>query len=76
MRNLAVRLAVVPMVFVLGACVEQEPDKPSADDLSVAKQNLLSSPPAPRYAVNADLDGKVVFLGLDVDPLPAEGART
>jgi len=75
MRNLAIRLAVVPMVFVLGACVEQEPDKPSADDLTVAKQNLLSSPPAPRYAVNADLDGKVVFLGLDVDPLPAEGGK-
>ena len=75
MRNLAIRLAVVPVVFVLGACVEQEADKPSADDLTVAKQNLLSSPPAPRYPVNADLDGKVVFLGLDVDPLPAEGGK-
>jgi len=75
MRNLAIRLAVVPMLFQLGACVEQDADKPSADDLTVAKQNLLSSPPAPRYAVNADLDGKVVFLGLDVDPLPAEAGK-
>ena len=75
MRNLPIRLAVVPLVFVLGACVEQEADKPSADDLTVAKQNLLSSAPVPRYVVNADLDGKVVFLGLDVDPLPAEGGK-
>jgi hypothetical protein len=75
MRTLAIRLAVVPMLFQLGACVEQEPDKPSADDLTAAKQNLLSAPPAPRYAVNADLDGKVVFLGMDVDPLPAEAGK-
>jgi hypothetical protein len=80
MRNLAIRLVFVPMVFVpivfvLGGCVEQDADKPSADDLTVAKQNLLSSPPAPHYAVNADLDGKVVFLGLDVDPLPAEAGK-
>ncbi len=75
MRNLAIRLAVVPMLLVLGACVEQQPDKPSADDLKIAQQNLLSSPPAPRYPVNADLDGKVVFLGMDVDPLPAEGGK-
>jgi hypothetical protein len=75
MRNLASRWAVVPMVFVLGACVEQEADKPSADDLTIAKQNLLSAAPAPRYPVNADLDGKVTFLGMDVDPLPAEGGK-
>ena len=75
MRNLAIRLAVVPMLFLLGACVEQEPDKPSADDLTAAKENLLPAPPAPRYPVNADLDGKVVFLGMDVDPLPAEAGK-
>ena len=75
MRNLAIRLAVVPMLFQLAACVEQEPDKPSADDLTVAKQNLLPAAPTPRYAANADLDGKVVFLGMDVDPLPAEAGK-
>ena len=31
--------------------------------------------PTPRYPVNADLDGKVVFLGLDVEPLPAEPGK-
>jgi hypothetical protein len=45
MRNLAIGLVGVPMLFVVGACVEQDADKPSADDLTVAKQNLLSSPP-------------------------------
>jgi hypothetical protein len=75
MRNLAIRLAVVPMLFLLGACVEQEPDKPSADDLTAAKENLLSAAPAPRYPVNADLDGKVIFLGMDVDPLPAVAGK-
>ena len=25
--------------------------------------------------MNADLDGKVVYLGLDVDPLPAEAGK-
>ena len=57
------------------ACVEQDRDKPSATDLTAAKQNLLSTPPSPRYPVNADLDGKIVFLGLDADPLPAESGK-
>jgi hypothetical protein len=75
MRNLALRLAVVPLLLSLAACVEQDEDKPTADDLTVAKQNLLSTAPVPRYPVNADLDGKVVFLGMDVEPLPAEPGK-
>ena len=31
--------------------------------------------PSPRYPVNADLDGKVIFLGMDVDPVPAEAGK-
>ncbi len=57
------------------ACVEQDQDKPNAKDLAAAKVNLLSAPPSPRYPVNADLDGKVTFLGLDADPLPAEAGK-
>lgn len=75
MRNLALRVAIVPLLFSLGACVEQDENKPTADDLTVAKQNLLSAPPTPKYPVNADLDGKVVYLGTDVEPLPAEGGK-
>jgi hypothetical protein len=75
MRNLAIRLAVASLLLTLGACVEQEQDKPTADDLAAAKPNLLSTAPTPHYALNADLDGKVAFLGMDVDPLPAEAGK-
>jgi hypothetical protein len=81
MRNVAIRLAVVSCLPVLLSavplvgCVEQDENKPTADDLATAKQNILSVAPTPRYPVNADLDGKLVFLGLDVDPLPAEAAK-
>jgi hypothetical protein len=63
------------VVFAGFACVEQDRDKPTANDLAVAKQNLLSAPPSPRYPVNADLDGKIIFIGLDVDPLPADAGK-
>ena len=47
MRNLALRVAIVPLLLSLGACVEQDENKPTTDDLAVAKQNLLSAPPVP-----------------------------
>ncbi|HXJ20220.1 MAG TPA: carbohydrate-binding family 9-like protein [Polyangia bacterium] len=79
MRTHAVRLlsaAAVSAVLLAGlGCVEQERDKPTADDLASAKQNLLTTPPSPRYPVNADLDGKVLFLGLDADPVPVEAGK-
>jgi hypothetical protein len=65
-----VRLALVAPVaaMLFGACVEQDDEKPNEDDMKVAKANILATAPTPKYAVNADLDGKVVYLGLDVDP--------
>jgi hypothetical protein len=62
-------------VSALAACVEQDDEKPSADDMEVAKQNVLATAPTPRYPVNADLDGKIVYLGLDVDPVPLEPGK-
>ena len=62
-------------VSALAACVEQDDDKPSVDDMEAAKQNVLTTAPTPRYPVNADLDGKVVYLGLDVDPVPVEPGK-
>jgi hypothetical protein len=67
--------AALGSVVSLGACVEQDDDKPTADDLAVAKQNILQTAPTPRYPVNADLDGKIIYLGLDVDPVPVDPAR-
>jgi len=75
MRSFAIRLAMVAALASVAACVEKDEDKPSADDLAIAKQNILTTPPSPRYPVNADLDGKAIFLGLDVDPLPAQGGH-
>ena len=63
-------LRTVPPVIGLLAvgCIEQSPDIPSEEDVKVAKENLLSEPPkSMRFPVNADLDGKVTYLGLDVD---------
>jgi hypothetical protein len=61
--------------LLFGACVEQDDEKPNEEDLKVAKQNILATAPSPKYAVNADLDGKVVYLGLDVDPATPEPGR-
>lgn len=74
MRSGHLKLAIL-LPTLLCACVEQDDDKPTADDLAVAKQNILTTPPAPRYPVNADLDGKVVYLGLDVDNVPIEPGK-
>src|SRR5215467_6069065 len=62
-------------VLLVGACVEQDEDKPSEDDMAVAKQNILTTAPTPKFPVNADLDGKVVYLGLDVDHVPIEPGK-
>jgi hypothetical protein len=60
---------------LLAACVEQDEDKPSDDDMKAAKQNILTTAPVPRYPVNADLDGKIVYLGMDVDPPTIEPGK-
>jgi hypothetical protein len=56
-------------------CVEQADEKPSAEDQDFVKKNLLKAAPTPQFAVNADLDGKVVYLGADVSPTPAEAGK-
>jgi hypothetical protein len=71
---LALKTAI-PLCVLLLACVEQDEDKPTADDMAAAKQNILTTPPTPKYAVNADLDGKLVYLGLDVDHVPIEPGK-
>jgi hypothetical protein len=64
-RFLAAALAL--SCACLLACVEQDEDKPSTDDMKAAKQNILTAAPAMRFPANADLDGKIVYLGLDID---------
>jgi hypothetical protein len=56
------------LLGVLAAgCVEQEPSAPTEADWKVIRQHLLKQEPTPQYAVKADLEGKVTYLGLDVD---------
>jgi hypothetical protein len=75
-RTFRVAVAVVlPLSISAAACVEQDAEKPTVDDMAAVKQNILTAAPTPRYPVNADLDGKVVYLGLDVDPVPVDAAR-
>jgi hypothetical protein len=72
---LTLKTAVSFCLLLLLACVEQDDDKPTAEDMAAAKQNILTTPPTPKYAVNADLDGKLVYLGLDVDQVPIEAGK-
>src|SRR5204863_11209 len=67
--------AAIPLCVLLFGCVEQDEDKPTAEDMAAAKQNILTTAPTPKYAVNADLDGKVIYLGLDVDHIPIEPGK-
>jgi hypothetical protein len=58
----------IPILCALAAaCVEREGPEPVKIDDGFIKENLLSAAPAPRHAVNADLGGKVIYLGADVD---------
>jgi hypothetical protein len=57
------------------ACIEQDEEKPTADDMAVAKQNVLATAPSPRFPVNADIDGKFTYLGLDVGGVPIEPGK-
>ena len=67
--------AAIPLCVTFLACVEQDADKPTAEDIAAAKENILTTPPTPKYPVNADLDGKLVYLGLDVDHVPIEPGK-
>ncbi len=60
--------------LVLG-CVEQSEDKLTTEDQEFVKKNLLSTPPKPQFVVNADLDGKVTYLGMDVSPNPVAAGQ-
>ena len=70
MRSAPLARTAIPLCVLLVACVEQDDDKPTAEDMAVAKQNILTTPPTPKYAVNADLDGKIVYLGPRRRPRP------
>ena len=61
------RIATVLAVALAVACVEREGPEPAKVDDGFIKENLLAAAPAPKHVVNADLGGKVIYLGADVD---------
>jgi len=67
LRSITPFLVSLPLALLLWGCVEQEPDRPTEDDKRLIRQNILNKVPEMKYKVNADLEGKVTYLGLDVD---------
>jgi hypothetical protein len=67
------RIGLVPvalaslLVALVGGCVEEN-HRPTAQDLQVIQKNILREEPLIEFRVNASLEGKVTYLGLDVDP--------
>jgi len=51
----------------LAACVEKSSSAPSEKQLQLIRDNVLSTAPTPKRVVNADLDGKIVYIGCDYD---------
>jgi hypothetical protein len=68
-------LGLAGLLALSGGCVEQAEEKPTAEDLEYIKQNLLSAEPKPQFPVNGDIDGKVVYLGLDASMSPIEPGK-
>jgi hypothetical protein len=66
LRSVSTSLGVIFCVTFIG-CVEQTPDMPSEEDIKLAKEHILTTPPTPKHPVGAELDDKLEYLGLDVD---------
>ena len=61
------------VALALLSCVEQTPDTPTKEDLRLIAQNVLKEAPKARYPVSAELEDKVVYLGLDAPESVAPG---
>ncbi len=68
-------LHLAALTGLAAGCVEQADDKPTKEDEEFIKKNILATPPTPQFVVNADLDGKVTYLGMDVSPNPVEAGK-
>lgn len=59
-----IRYSTAMLAVLALACVEK---KEPVVDQAYINANLLTAEPTPKHAVNADLGGKIVYLGADVD---------
>jgi len=71
----ATALVLAPVLASFAGCSGREEEKLSEADVQMVHSNLLPSAPAPKNAVNADLDGKLVYLGSDFEPAVAEPGK-
>jgi hypothetical protein len=62
-----VRIVLAGSLLSAVGCVEQNSDMPSEEEIKAAKEHILTAAPTPKYPVNAQLEDKLVYLGLDVD---------
>jgi hypothetical protein len=70
-----VGLYLAGLLGFAAGCVEQGEDKLTKEDEEFIAKNILATAPTPQFVVNADLDGKVTYLGMDVSPNPVEAGK-
>ena len=68
-------LYLVALFGLTVGCVEQGEDKPTKEDEEFIAKNILASAPTPQFVANTDLDGKLIYLGMDVSPNPVEAGK-
>jgi hypothetical protein len=62
------RIALIALLVSLaGGCFEKEGWAPTTDDKQRISENILEAVPAMKFKVNAELEDRVTYLGLDVD---------
>jgi len=67
----ATALILAPVLASFAGCSGRQEEALSEADLQLVHSNLLPAAPAPKNTVNADLDGKLVYLGSDFEPAVA-----
>ena len=61
-------LVLALLVQLAGGCFEKEGWQPTTSDKKKISDNVLKAVPAMKFKVNAELEERAVYLGLDVDP--------
>lgn len=62
------RIALLALLALpVSACFEKEGWAPTSDDKKRIQDNVLKTAPKMKFSVNADLEDKVTYLGLNID---------
>lgn len=60
-------LALLAPLLLASGCFEKEGWAPTKDDNKKIQGNVLKTAPAMKFKINAELEDKATYLGLDVD---------